>query len=250
LLQMISQVAHATIPNADFTTQTMMTFIFTAAMGVTSTLYRNPTIKWGAYVFGVISTVLTFGLIGFAWKKERLKMDPESLPARYELIALMCFTWTAFPLVFALSPESSGVLSQDSTIVIFAVLDLFCKNMYGYMSWYFNYCNAFSHRGTVLGIDRQNSLERLGRLEKRDKKKRKKKQDHDSDTTSPDTSDTDSEISSKDTDDNAKRRKPVDLEKANRSPRSVSAIDGTNGVDNSPSLALYPAARRPSAGGA
>merc|ERR1712093_575036 len=112
--------------------------------------------------------------------------DPESLPARYELIALMCFTWTAFPPVFALA-ESSGVLSQDSTIVIFAVLDLFCKNMYGYMSWYFNYCNAFSHKGTVLGIDRQNSLERLGRHENREKKKQKKKQDHDSATMSPDT---------------------------------------------------------------
>ena len=79
-------------------------------------------------------------------------MEPESLSARHNLISLMAFTWCAFPVAFILGPELTGTVNYQACAIIYAILDLFCKNLYGFMCWHFNYRNAYSYSGRLLGL--------------------------------------------------------------------------------------------------
>lgn len=157
LLQMMTRVCHADVPNADFTTQTIMAFVFTEVMGVTAALQTNPSVKWICFFLGLIGAFALYWRLYTTWCVESLRMEPESMTARYQLIGLMVFTWTMFPITFALCPEMTGTITFVQSQVTFAVLDIFCKNLFGFMCWRFNYRNAWSHSGQNLGLKREPS---------------------------------------------------------------------------------------------
>lgn len=160
LLQMMTRVVHSEEPTGDFTTKTIMCFIFTNVMGVTAAIQAEPGAKWAFFLAGIAGAAKLLHFFYVAWSEEVQHMEQESLSARYQLMILMCLTWTTFPLVFLLGPEMTYILRYEGSAISFAVLDLLCKNLFGFMCWHFNFRNAWSHSGFKLGLERKITVKR------------------------------------------------------------------------------------------
>lgn len=122
----------ATAEQVDGEFKAMIADMLMIICGVIGAFYDDTITKM---LFFTSGCVFLFHVIQQVGKRYRDNIDLiVDLQSRQYLMAIMLCSWAMFPILYLLSPEMSGAISRETSIILHSFGDLFSKNFYSFMA--------------------------------------------------------------------------------------------------------------------
>lgn len=147
MLELLCRIVVPRKPSTDMLMKVLILDIMLIICGITSALQKDLVFKFVFFSFGGILNLLIYGLIFRVWSisnDSRRGIPKNQASYRRNVMILTFITWTCFPVLFLLGPETFGVISVEYSIVGHVLGDLLSKNLYSFLSWHFR--NVFMKR--------------------------------------------------------------------------------------------------------
>jgi bacteriorhodopsin len=147
MLELLCRIVVPRKPSTDMLMKVLICDLLLLITGITSALMKNLAFKFTMFAFGGVMLAIIYVSIYrvFALSNSRRRGIPHNQMAyRRNVMLLTFFSWTLFPILFLLGPETFGVITIEYSIVGHVCGDIVSKNLYSFISWHFR--NVFMRR--------------------------------------------------------------------------------------------------------
>ena len=106
-------------------------------MIVTAFAFGASEVSWMKWTWFIVSCVAFLGVYYAIWKPqmEANALDREDVQSTYRRNAsILSLVWLVYPVILAVAPDGLGIVSDATSVLVIAVLDVIAKVIYGYMS--------------------------------------------------------------------------------------------------------------------
>ena len=108
-----------------------------AMMIITAFIFGASLEGWTKWTWFIVSCAAFLGVYYAIWKPqmEANATQRDDVQATYRRNAsILSVVWLIYPIVLAVAPDGAGIVSDATSVLMIAVLDVIAKVVYGYMS--------------------------------------------------------------------------------------------------------------------
>ena len=106
-------------------------------MIITAFAFGASLMDWTKWTWFIVSCAAFLGVYYIIWKPqmEASATQRDDVQATYRRNAsILSVVWLIYPIILAVAPDGLGVVSDATSVLVIAVLDVIAKVVYGYMS--------------------------------------------------------------------------------------------------------------------
>lgn len=106
-------------------------------MIITAFIFGASLQGWTKWTWFIVSCVAFLGVYYAIWKTqmEANATQRDDVQATYKRNAtILSVVWLVYPIILALAPDGLGIVSDATSVLVIAILDVIAKVAYGYMS--------------------------------------------------------------------------------------------------------------------
>lgn len=147
MLELLCRIVVPRKPSTDLLMRILISDLLLILCGVTAAIQKNLALKFVFFTFsGIINLIMFYTIFRiFRLSNDKKRgIPPNQKTYRRNVMLLTFVSWTLFPILFLLGPETFGVISWEWSTVGHCVGDLISKNLYTFISWHFR--NVFMKR--------------------------------------------------------------------------------------------------------
>ncbi len=106
-------------------------------MIITAFIFGSSLVGWTKWTWFIVSCAAFLGVYYVIWKTqmEANATQRDDVQATYRRNAsILSVVWLIYPIILAVAPDGLNVVSDATSVLVIAVLDVIAKVVYGYMS--------------------------------------------------------------------------------------------------------------------
>ncbi len=108
-----------------------------AMMIITAFIFGASLMSWTKWTWFIVSCAAFLGVYYVIWKTqmEGNATQRDDVQATYRRNAsILSVVWLIYPIILAVAPDGLGIVTDATSVLVIAILDVIAKVIYGYMS--------------------------------------------------------------------------------------------------------------------